>query len=856
MVEKPLLLFPTPTSSDRSKKGRSTPGMHYPDHARQSARLSPIFGTLQQAFETRRVEIQNNITGADPEQVLVIEIIGTVEKFNNAVRKIEGFEWMGETEIEAIEPDDDFYISTDEEKLLNARLFLLMTNQRALNEMISLWTQYIENPNMEFERGLTKFRDIFKYLKDIRRWGVRERLLETGILQNWRDTIEIDPEHPVKFETELWFRNSSEKRDEIQNTVTTLINDLGGQIIQTATIEGIAYHSLLAELPISQIENIISNGNSELVKCDGIMFFRAVGQISSIRQQTEGDTSIQAGAIPPIPNGSPVIALLDGLPLSNHSLLDGRIIIDDPDNFGSGYSASERNHGTAMASLITLGDLNDPFEPITSPLYVRPIMKPNPHDLRTTREELIPNDTLAIDLIHRCIVRIIDGENSEAAVAPNVRVVNISIGDRGRLFDQMMSPFARLLDWLSYKYNILFIISAGNHPDKIELDISTSALSTTSADDIEKKIVLSVLRNARNKRLLSPAESINGLTIGATHFDNSTFVTGSNRLNPYSGILPSPVSALGGGYKRSIKPDLIFSGGRMLYNTPVIAMTRAVLEPTNYLTSPGNKVAASDNAGRLDRTRYCNGTSNSAALISHNSSKCYDTISDIFREESITTTGNQYLAVLIKSMLVHGCRWGEIGERLEACFSAEGFNATQLKIWKSKFIGYGLPEIDRVLECTDQRATVIGFGELTGESAHVYTFPLPPSMSSQRVWRRITVTLSWISPVIPTNQKYRLASLWFELNDPVGTLRFNSDHNAVKRGTVQHEVFEGELATPYLEGASVSIKVNCKEDAGRVNLPIRYSLVVSLETSEATNLPIYEEVKTRIRTLISVRQQS
>lgn len=58
-----------------------------------------------------------------------------------------------------------------------------------------------------------------------------------------------------------------------------------------------------------------------------------------------------------IPQGEPLVALFDGLPLTGHKLLDGRLIVDDPDGYESAYQARERVHGTAMASLICHGDL-------------------------------------------------------------------------------------------------------------------------------------------------------------------------------------------------------------------------------------------------------------------------------------------------------------------------------------------------------------------------------------------------------------------------------------------------------------------------------------------------------------------
>ena len=40
------------------------------------------------------------------------------------------------------------------------------------------------------------------------------------------------------------------------------------------------------------------------------------------------------------------------------------------------------------------------------------------------------------------------------------------------------------------------------------------------------------------------------------------------------------------------------------------------------------------------------------------------------------------------------------------------------------------------------------------------------------------------------------------------------DWQAARRGTVQHEIFEGEMATPFEQDAESIIQVNCRDDAG------------------------------------------
>jgi hypothetical protein len=48
----------------------------------------------------------------------------------------------------------------------------------------------------------------------------------------------------------------------------------------------------------------------------------------------------------------PFVALFDGVPVQAHQLLDGRLILDDPDDLQNRSPVSRRFHGTAMASLM------------------------------------------------------------------------------------------------------------------------------------------------------------------------------------------------------------------------------------------------------------------------------------------------------------------------------------------------------------------------------------------------------------------------------------------------------------------------------------------------------------------------
>lgn len=864
MPERPLLLFPTPATAKRTKLSSGFVRISKPTAVRQWEKFSPKFQQLQEAFAAQRVAFQKDPTGIEPEQVLVIETIGSVQDFFNAVKRIEGFEWMGEMAGDAATPDEDFFNEDKPEKELSAHVYMIMSNQRALEEMLSLWKKYKKDPGKKLERGLTKFRDVFMQLKDIRRWGIQERLFETGLLEVWKEDLLCDESRSVRFETELWFRSSAIERNQRAEHITKLIQQMDGRVVSQAILEGISYHAILGEMPASSVQAIIENPEIELTLCDSVMFFRPIGQMTIGTIPSKEETDVFVDVDTSMPSGEAVIALLDGMPLANHSLLKNRLHIDDPDNFEADYAATERVHGTSMASLIIHGDLSIQSSPLNRPVYVRPIMKPIPWNTQP-RPELMPGDCLVVDLIHRAVKRLFEGENGEPPVAPHIRVINLSIGDERRPFIRAMSPFARLLDWLSAKYNVLFIVSAGNHLTPIEFDADLSPVASLSKDALEEAAVASLFNNAWNRRLLSPAEAINPLTVGALHYDDSPDLLQPNvyRINPLHSILPSPVSAFGSGYSRSIKPDVLCSGGRQTYKLPMVVKSPQRIEiGAAYRRNPGNKFATpSTVAGELNATVYGCGTSNATALMSRNAGICYETLEQIFDEYTVEQDIRKYEPALLKAMLVHGCSWGDIGNRLITILNNTG-NVERAKRLACNWLGYGVPSIERVLECTEQRATLLGFGEITDGQAHIFSLPLPPSLGARRDRRRLTVTLAWLSPIAAHTQKYRGASLWFELKGDSPTFDRDvqeacSGENSwrtVRKGTLQHEIFVGEKAEVIADGDSISIQVNCREESKKIISPIPYGLAVTLEVAEGLDIPIYNEIRARIAPAIQIQQ--
>lgn len=855
MAEYPLLIFPEPTRAQKARRYGGGRPPRIPDAQRQAERLAPLFQRLQQAMDRQRLAVQNNSIGLQPEQALVLETIGSVDRFINAIKRIPRLEWLGEFEIDDIAPDFGFEDEKDAQKQLNGQLFLVMTDQRALQELQSLFTNWQQNPDAKFPRGLAPLKYAFAHLHTIRPWDAEDRIRDTGLLEDWKDRI-AHGQGVVPFEVELWFRGDPGRQQQAETYLGNVVDSLGGEIVQQCVIPQIAYHGVLGRIPVGELSELLSEiarlRDFRLLQCEDIMHLRPVGQcaIRVPEDLSETDVLGEEGQ-PNLPQGEPIVGLFDGLPLTGHRLLDGWLIVDDPDGYESAYQARERVHGTAMASLICHGDLDEGGGPSRRPLYVRPIMQPR-RGFDGQCFEAIPEGVLPLDLVHRAVRRLYEAEREEPPAAPSIRVINLSVCDRSRPFDRGMSSWARLLDWLSWKYNVLFVVSAGNHLHDIELNVPKADLRSLTPEDREKAMIVATAADTRHRRLLSPAETLNGITIAATHMDSSTPAPNPNLIDPFVRAgLPSTISAQGPGYRRTIKPDILLPGGRQFLSEKLgHAHTNAILQTTFFNRPPGQRVAAPGASGELDRTLHTRGTSNAAALASRWANSLFDVIGQL-RTQPGASLPSEYDVVLLKTLLVHGADWADAGALYESILKNPQ-NSRTFTNYIGRFFGYGLANMAKVMVCTDQRVTVLGVGKLDDAEGQEFLLPLPPSLSAVTEKRRLTVTLAWLTPVNSTRQNYRIAHLWFSPKNNLATDRICADYRAVQRGTVQHEVLESAEAVDFQDGDGITIKVNCRSDAGDIPEPIRYALAVTLEVAEGIDIPVYQEVRDRLRIRVQI----
>lgn len=844
-----------PRKSDRGVAGRGGPSkVRLPSRQRQVARLSRAIRDLGRAISADEASL-GAVPGWAPERVLVLEIADSVEDFVRAVQRVPGLDLLFEFEERDVPIDDDFYDTREDRESIGGMLYLLMATQDGVRELAGLWRTYQEEG--EWPYGQTKFRDVFARLRNIRPWGIQDWLGQSGLLEDWAIRSEQE-ESKLPAEVELWYRGDVSGRERAARQVQTLVEERGGSVLKERVIPEIGYHALLVEFAPEDVGMLREPEEVRLLRAPGLLMMRPVGQATTVDLDIQ-DVLDGGFTLGPLPEGEsePAVALLDGLPLEQHPGLAGRLLVDDPDDIESSYlSARERVHGTAMSFLVANGDVTlADAHSLQSRLYVRPILRPEGPDWAQPRREVMPSDELPVDLVHRAFRRMFEGDGDDVPRAPNVECVVLPIGDPSAPFVTRMSPFARLLDWLADRYSVAIVVSAGNWDDAIQLPVDPQQFQAMGRDEREESVLHHLGSQRGTRRIMSPSESFNALTVGASVSGGMGPQLSADTIELLeTPSLPATYSSHGLGYRRSIKPDVLFPGGRGAHRISD-SHNGVNLESLHGSRSGGHVVPSPVMGTVAVPYTVVRGTSNATSLAGHLGGLTQEYLSDLLEQERPGWWEDAFVAPLIKAIVAHGARWGEAGEILKEAF-APAVGSRKIREYVSRFIGVGSVSERNPLECSASSIVLLACGHVAEDEADHWAIPLPPSLSGHVGERRLTVTLAWLSAANPRNQKYRRAKLWFEVNNQlVGASTRESDHNAVRRGTLQHETFVGDRATGFADGEFVDLSVHCAQDAGRLTGDVGYAAVVRLESADGS-LPIYSEVRDRVTARIQAEART
>ena len=791
---------------------------------RQAAAIGPKFTRLAEVL-TRgddALALRADPAGLAPERLLVFELRGSISAFSAAVQQFAGLELVDEEELEGDEGDEHPFA------------YLLVPDMVALRNIESLWRRWQAG---QLVRGETTWANVFEHLRDLRPWGPNDRVhssernLFAAIIEG------LDDRELVRIEIELVFRSNDDTARESEAEVSGSITARGGTIVSRSRLPEIAYHALLADVPVWAVREIVERRIEGIAGLESVMHIRPQSEATSVEIGDPAEIPITDATERDL--GEPILALLDGVPVSGHRRLAAHIDLDDPFDLELGAVVESRAHGTAMASLIVHGDLNRGESPLPRQIHVIPVMG---------NGDSFPHDRLVVDLIYLAVMRLREQR-------PEIVIVNLSLGNRYRPFYNQLSPWARLLDRLAYRLGLLFIVSAGNQVNDFGLAAYVSSRDYEDADGQSRatSMITALHGIMSERRLLSPAETVNGVSVGSCNVDS---VTPADRalartlIDPFPDHrMANPSSGLGPGFARSVKPDVLMPGARE-HMRVVRNHAHIDVVPAAASRGAGLRVAAPPRSGRENLYGYTSGTSAAAALASRACHRIHDALEAAYGDEFLRLSPLQR-AVLLKALLIHPAEWPrETAALIKATVGPWGQGqAGKQKDNIRRFIGFGCVDADDAVACAPDRATFFATGQIRADRIIAIDVPVPVTIGGKARPHSLSATLAWFSPVAPGRKSYRSCRLKILKPADLATLAvaghsWQPDENQINRGTVYSRCWSGENAPNVTPNMTIPLIVQRDPDQGSpVDEPIPFGLAVTI--SMPGEIALYDEVRAR-----------
>lgn len=790
-----------------------------------------------------------------PERALVFELKGPVDNFQAAAIEL-GFEFLasenrrGIDSEEAAEYGDEGDEAASDDRSGAPNLYLTMPSVSGLKKLLARWKKFLKKEPAP--PRLSRLWHIFGFLADLRTWSAKDRI-DPAMLAYVQRMLQEKADEPVALEIDLWFRSTVGERDKALATLRQVLAKTGGDELDLVTIEEIRYQGALVSVPANVAQQLIE-GQGGLAHLNEIMTIRPQSEFElEDASETEEEEDVPAQ---PLPTRPAIAAILDGYPVEQHEAIAGRVTVVEVETRAIDVPVQSRVHGTAMASLVTRGDLHVDSRALDRQVAVVPVLAADANGRERT-----PPGRLPIGVIHRALKTIVGEGCRVPAALRDVLIVNHSLCDTYGPFVRRPSPWAALLDYFAFKHRLLFIVSAGNISTPFPLTdyVDVNAVRAASPKDRQLAMILAIEASKGTRGLLSPAEAINAVTVGAVHAEDAPPPTGGNALDPFPDVrlkMPNLASALGLGINRCIKPDLITDGGRFAAGCANVR-GGGVTVSAKRVASMGQLVATPSRTGDITDTARLAGTSNAAALTTRACVTIADSVEEIFSADNVNWLELDTRASILRALVAHSCAWGPTGEVLESIYPPQ--DATKWFARRdtiARFLGYGRFDLDRVTSGAANRITLLAEDSVRHDKLNEYKIPIPKAMLGNRDLRTVVITLAYMSPVKPELADYRGVALKvvsdggkreFWKNGVSRILQPNAP--STDRGTLCHFVLQGETLKKAANAKGeiyIGVQAMARhQDFKKLDVP--YALAISLEIAQSVNSKLYEQVKSAVQ---------
>ncbi len=358
---------------------------------------------------------------------------------------------------------------------------------------------------------------------------------------------------------------------------------------------------------------------------------------------------------------------------------------------------------------------------------------------------------------------------------PETRIFNLSVADDAAYIGTHMPSLAASIDKLSHENDVLFIVAAGN------LYESSATLNNPGI-----KEYISVGQNYPHylnndyTKIASPGVSFFAITVGsvsAADFEDADYkaMAGKDYVSPFS--------RTGLGMWGSMKPDVVEFGGDLAKNKLSLELIKKEELLPELVQSTMHGANAIGN--------YSYGTSFSTPKVSYIASK--------LQAEHPDETAQMYRALIIQSARLP-----------DHCFTNPTLN-------DFRHYGYGIPNVNRALNNTNNRITFIQNGNVGPKKADIYHLKIPDELRGEgRDFRiLVEVTLSFTAKTRITRKgAHSYLSNWLEWQSSKYNERFNSFRNR----TIDYlDLDEGIIESGEIEEGLNAIKWCIRENPAWTN---------------------------------------
>jgi hypothetical protein len=546
--------------------------------------------------------------------------------------------------------------------------------------------------------------DVLEYIEapEMRLWSRDDRIGSRLVHEIGDEAQSIHTDRLYILDVELWHRGT----DELGRAAITELR----RLIEHAPAEG----ERLCDSFVGQllcIARVAIRGS----KLDALLDLDIVAE-ADVPPQPSFDhlQALRATArefpLPSVPAvDGPSVCVVDSGVVTNHPLLAANVGHSESILPATASGADENGHGTKVCGIAVFGDIRACYEngqfssPVT--LYSARVLN---------ADNRFDDQSLIIHQMRRAI---------ETFIGPpyECRVFNLSLGDSSAWLQHnpRQSLWSESLDILAREYNVVLVVSAGNH------DFGWTN-NSQEAEEILASYPDYLFDPACG--LCQPATAAIPITVGSYAQHDASAVPAPSQANDIVRTValamePTPTTRIGPGINAAIKPEFVAAGGNVAFRG--FSNIRRVMEDhglavMSFSHLPTERLFAFDI-----------GTSLAAPQVARWASMVLSNLRQTFGEEPD--------ANLIRALLASSAALPQPAEdRIRQMHGENGIR---------RVYGYGAIDEDVLFDSADRRVTMIAQAAMPLDTFVIYEVPSPTEFRTAVGRKRVIVTLAYDPPV-------------------------------------------------------------------------------------------------------------